>query len=1186
MSSIQYLHQKRSLAKKLRKAILTTTLITSSPLLYGVPAMAAIAPAGQVIQNKATGSFIDIDNAEKAIFSNTVQVTVAEVTGISITPSGTTGTPTLGSIVYFDFTISNDGNDPTQFFIPGSPSAASGGTPGLITVISYDPDGVAGASPAIDLTAATPSGTPVTVPITGAATGTLTKASAFNNGSIPAGGTITVRVPMTVTTTGGQSVSVTLGDTPAAPNNNNQDYSTTTSGLKDLYTQDNSGTNDGDLVSGPPFNGDSTLHRKEASATSSINAVPSISGVVFEDVNYGGGSGRAVNAPGTAPRSNATVELYKSDGTFFATTTTNGSGAYAFTNTPTGDYIVRVVNSTVTSSRSGYVAGLLPVQTFRTNAGTTAGVVNPVVDRVGGEKPVEEDAPANNGSQTLADLNALTGKEVQSLTAVKMGTTDVNDIDFGYNFDTIVNTNDSGQGSLRQFILNSNALTNAGLDQVANPNPAPGTTAVDPATGVETSIFMIPVSGLNANGVAVITPTTTQTLTPPDTTAATVVTTTFPIISDAYTAIDGRTQTINIGNTNTAANLGDTSTIVGVNGTALTGVASPEIELAGNSSTIQNFLLVNGDHTTIRNIAISATSNAGPIGVLGTIRILPKGTNTQILENAIGVISAVNGGPGGGYYAAIFNEANNVTVNSNLLRGTGETVYNRESITGWTITNNEISTSTLTGKSGNACLNFSNGSNTLGPQNAFVQRNFMHDCSWGIQADSSNAMGAQFLNNTFKDNAVSGILITYGEKDHLIMNNIITGNASGGIVIEKNVTGVKISQNSIFGNGGPGIDLSSREGAYNGAESISPNDGITNATATTKLGNIGIDYPIITSSSLSSGTLTLRGFVGSNPSGSTTFAGATLEFFIADNIDNDQNGEIIVGDLKSKPHGEGKTYIGSCTADANGLFGTVTNPCTLSNAVTSAMAVTDSITSTATDANGNTSEFSTPAVSNPNVLLVKRITAINGNTINGTVSLNSYDPDPTYPYDKNVIQPGFTPPTTDKWPGTIGASSSTFLLGARDGGITKPGDEVEYTIYFLSAGIGSAQRVQLCDRLPTNQAFVPNSYNFITPGPGVAPSVNADRGIALSYQSSLESYTNLADGDIAQYYPPGQVPLPDVCKTATNPNVNSNPTGAVLVNLGLGATGTTGGDLPSANDPSSTSTSYGFVRFKVKNIFP
>ena len=35
---------------------------------------------------------------------------------------------------------------------------------------------------------------------------------------------------------------------------------------------------------------------------------------------------------------------------------------------------------------------------------------------------------------------------------------DVTGVDFGFNFDVVVNTNDAGQGTLRQFILNSNLL--------------------------------------------------------------------------------------------------------------------------------------------------------------------------------------------------------------------------------------------------------------------------------------------------------------------------------------------------------------------------------------------------------------------------------------------------------------------------------------------------------------------------------------------------------------------------------------------------------------------------------------------------------------------------------------------------------------------------------------------------------
>lgn len=73
-----------------------------------------------------------------------------------------------------------------------------------------------------------------------------------------------------------------------------------------------------------------------------------------------------------------------------------------------------------------------------------------------------------------------------------VGASAVSGVDFGFNFSTVVNTNNAGQGSLRQFILNSNLLANTGLDQVDNPSDG----APDPAAGVETSIFMIPNVGL------------------------------------------------------------------------------------------------------------------------------------------------------------------------------------------------------------------------------------------------------------------------------------------------------------------------------------------------------------------------------------------------------------------------------------------------------------------------------------------------------------------------------------------------------------------------------------------------------------------------------------------------------------------------------------------------------------------
>ena len=71
---------------------------------------------------------------------------------------------------------------------------------------------------------------------------------------------------------------------------------------------------------------------------------------------------------------------------------------------------------------------------------------------------------ANAGAQTLASLQGTdldtdgVTEWTQSIVTVDASSGNVTGVDFGFNFDVIVNTNDAGQGSLRQFILNSNLL--------------------------------------------------------------------------------------------------------------------------------------------------------------------------------------------------------------------------------------------------------------------------------------------------------------------------------------------------------------------------------------------------------------------------------------------------------------------------------------------------------------------------------------------------------------------------------------------------------------------------------------------------------------------------------------------------------------------------------------------------------
>ena len=264
------------------QTFLTLILFATSPFYWALPTFAQTAP-GSTIDNTATGSFEDPDNLGnvQTVTSNTVSVTVAEVAGITISlgaiPEEAPNTVSnaganqgngeidADDVIYFTYTITNVGNDPTQFFIPGAPSNITNGIlSGNIEIIAYDPDG-AGATAATDL-----SGSPVTIPNGGISTGD-NAALGLPDGSISSNGTVIVRVPIKANATlnDGDTVSVVMGDTP--PNDNsaatqNQVYS---AGTNDVYTQDNPDGTAGE-TNGTPVNGDATNNRQEASYSQEV----------------------------------------------------------------------------------------------------------------------------------------------------------------------------------------------------------------------------------------------------------------------------------------------------------------------------------------------------------------------------------------------------------------------------------------------------------------------------------------------------------------------------------------------------------------------------------------------------------------------------------------------------------------------------------------------------------------------------------------------------------------------------------------------------------------------------------------------------------------------------------------------------------------------------------------------------
>ncbi|MFM7407855.1 MAG: lamin tail domain-containing protein [Cuspidothrix sp.] len=196
----------------------------------------------------------------------------------------------------------------------------------------------------------------------------------------------------------------------------------------------------------------------------------------------------------------------------------------------------------------------------------------------------------------------------------------------------------------------------------------------------------------------------------------------------------------------------------------------------------------------------------------------------------------------------------------------------------------------------------------------------------------------------------------------------------------------------------------------------------------------------------------------------------------------------------------------------------------------------------------------------PKLILVKRITRINDtdytNFIDGNSNVPTADPSyvsPSYALDDN----------NPKWP-------AGYLGGLINAGVLKAGDEIDYTIYFLSTGTANATNVTLCDLVPSNVTFVPTAFNTLTPNDGGILGI--DQGIALAIGNSVPTHylTNLADTDRGTFYSPNDSNIPASCGTNTN--------GAVVVNI----TNSNLSNLPPAAGSGTPINSYGFVRFRGK----
>ncbi len=496
-----------------------------------------------------------------------------------------------------------------------------------------------------------------------------------------------------------------------------------------------------------------------------------ISGTVFEDVNYGGGAGADLATaltragPFTLERAGVTVELYDSGGSHVSASSpqfTDASGNYSFAGLTPGIYTVRVVNDTVTSTRPGSDGSELGVQTYRIGGAAT----------VGGEQPADGDAPANSGADTLAELQAPANQWTESIATVDASGGDVSGVDFGFNFDTVVNANDAGQGSLRQFIFNTNTLTNVGLAQDGLP------------PGKESSLFMVPAGDLDGRGVATIP-----------------LTLVLPTLIDADTILDGGTQTANVGDTNPDGPEIELDGIL-VGGGAPRGVAVNAIGCTVRDLVINRFF----DGVYFLGSSDGSRLEGSYIGtdVTGTVDL---GCSRHGVVLGTGADGVVVGGISAG--------------SGNLISGNTADGINIQGATAVQVLGNTIGTD-VTGM-----VDLGNGSygvNVLSSGSGNIIGSAGTDA--GNLISGNNGGGLKFAGdgNTVHGNLIgtdSGGIDGIGGSTYGLYidsgNNLIGGTAAGeaNVVAYHSNSGVRvvsgvgnrISGNSIFSNGSLGIDL-------------------------------------------------------------------------------------------------------------------------------------------------------------------------------------------------------------------------------------------------------------------------------------------------------------------------------------------------------------------------------------------
>lgn len=457
-------------------------------------------------------------------------------------------------------------------------------------------------------------------------------------------------------------------------------------------------------------------------------------GRVFEDTNYAGGAGTAFGA-GDAGLPNVVVELYNG-ATLLATTTTDGTGQYQFNAfTGPGVYTLRAVSGSVgdgdtppTSGYNGGFSGAVAEQTYEHN-----GLVgNGSAGALGGNNP------------TVSDLSTAAGAGAGD-TNVTLTYTGVNllGVDIGFAYNVIVNTFNGGQGTLRQFMLNANAIAGANASQFTIPTSDPNFNTILP-------------------GAFVIRPTST-----------------LPTIADSFTTVDGATQELNRGDQRASL---------------------PDIVIDGSLNPATYGLRLAANFSTLRKLDVRAFNAANSFG------IVLDGTTSGGDDNLIADNYLTANSPGGGIVGAfhIYGAANNNIISGNTLSGNTSDGLEFDATANVSLGNQILNnTFTLMGEDGVALR----GSALIFRGNTVTLNGVGNALGCGVEAFDLNASVIENNTISGNGQHGGICLFGNTLSNIIRFNLVTANAAAGVTLMVGAGTGNTITQNSFSGNNSLGIDL-------------------------------------------------------------------------------------------------------------------------------------------------------------------------------------------------------------------------------------------------------------------------------------------------------------------------------------------------------------------------------------------